>query len=87
MISPSVTLLTVSFLLLPFLSKPSLLSKYQSLDGSSNNLVHPSWGQSKQPFSRSFAADYTDNVQQVKQAGRPTPRDISNRLAAGDSAE
>jgi hypothetical protein len=77
----------LSFLLFHSLTKLSLLPKYQSLDGSSNNLKQPSWGQSKQPFSRSFATDYSDNVQQVNQAGRPTPREISNRLASGESPD
>jgi hypothetical protein len=37
-------------------------SKYRSLDGSCNNLVHPSWGQHNTIFQRLLPADYENGA-------------------------
>ena len=42
--------------------------QYRSLDGSCNNLQHPFWGASTEPFRRLLPAEYEDELSQPKPA-------------------
>ncbi|WP_245601557.1 peroxidase family protein [Hamadaea tsunoensis] len=61
-------------------SSPSILGRLpiESLDGSGNNRVHPSWGQAGQAYPRVTAARYADG-RSAPVAG-PDVRFISNRV-------
>ena len=50
----------------------------QSLSGSGNNVVNPTWGQSNRPYARVAAARYADGISQP--VAGPNTRLISNRL-------
>ncbi len=50
----------------------------ESLDGSGNNVNHPTWGQSNLAYARVGPAKYTDGIGQP--FGGPNPRQISNRV-------
>jgi peroxidase len=50
----------------------------RSLDGSANNLAHPTWGQAGVPYLRVATADYADGIS--KPAGGPPTRYVSNRI-------
>ncbi len=50
----------------------------RTLDGSQNNLAHPSWGQAGTPYRRIAPARYADGV--AAQAAGPSPRYVSNRV-------
>ncbi len=50
----------------------------ESLDGSGNNVNHPSWGQANLAYARVGPARYTDGIGQP--FGGPNPRQISNRV-------
>ena len=49
----------------------------ENLDGSSNNVAHPDWGQSGRPYLRVAAARYADGRSQP--VGGPNTRYLSNR--------
>ena len=59
-------------------ARPPLSVVVRSLDGSANNLAHPSWGQAGTPYIRAAPAAYADSTS--AQAGGPNPRYISNRI-------
>jgi hypothetical protein len=50
----------------------------ESLDGSSNNLANPTWGQAGRPYARVGTAHYADGV--GRPVSGPNPRYISNRI-------
>jgi len=50
----------------------------RSLDGSGNNLIHPTWGQAGTPYLRVAPAHYADGISQI--AAGPSPRYVSNRI-------
>jgi hypothetical protein len=50
----------------------------RSLDGSGNNLAHPSWGQVGRPYARVTPAAYADGV--AKPLADPPARRLSNRV-------
>lgn len=50
----------------------------RSLDGSANNLAHPTWGQSDVPYRRIAPARYADAI--GVPAGGPPARFVSNRV-------
>ena len=50
----------------------------ESLDGSGNNLSHPTWGQAGLAYNRVGPADYADGVGQP--VSGPNPRQVSNRI-------
>ncbi|WP_053227848.1 peroxidase family protein [Solirubrobacter soli] len=50
----------------------------RSLDGSSNNLAHPSWGQVGRPYARVTPAVYADGI--AKPLAGPPSRALSNRV-------
>jgi hypothetical protein len=57
---------------------PKLSFEARSLNGSGNNLVHPSWGEAGQQYLRLGAARYADGI--GAQVGGPNARYVSNRV-------
>jgi hypothetical protein len=54
------------------------VSKWRSLDGSSNNLAHPTWGRIGTPYLRVTQAAYADGIAAMEKG--PPARYISNRI-------
>jgi hypothetical protein len=50
----------------------------RTLDGSNNNLTHPTWGEAGTPYARVAPANYADGI--AKMVAGPSPRYISNRI-------
>jgi Animal haem peroxidase len=50
----------------------------RTLDGSNNNLTHPTWGQAGTQYARVAPANYADGIGQM--VAGPSPRYISNRI-------
>ena len=50
----------------------------RSLDGTANNLAHPSWGEVGSPYQRLTAPRYADGIGTMVVG--PNPRDVSNRV-------
>ena len=53
----------------------------QTIDGTGNNLAHPTWGSASVDFLRTAAADYADGISTPGGTNRPDARTISNLLA------
>src|SRR5438552_6239476 len=62
-------------------------SPVRSIDGSGNNLAHPTWGADNTDFLRVAPAQYADGVSAPAGAGRPSARAISNAIAAQGDAD
>jgi len=56
-------------------------SSFESLDGTGNNLFHPTWGVAGTDLLRRAAAQYADGASSPAGAGRPDARTISNTVA------
>ncbi|MBI3821747.1 MAG: carboxypeptidase regulatory-like domain-containing protein [Planctomycetes bacterium] len=54
----------------------------ESLDGTGNNLAHPTWGSDNADLLRIAPAAYTDGISSPAGANRPSARVISNTVAA-----
>jgi hypothetical protein len=54
----------------------------RSIDGTGNNLLHPQWGSTGEALIRLVAAQYADGIAAPAGADRPSPREISNTIAA-----
>lgn len=54
----------------------------RTIDGTSNNLIHPEWGSTEEPMLRLAPPAYSDGVGSPAGADRPSPRAISNAVAA-----
>ena len=54
----------------------------QSIDGTGNNLTHPEWGSTGEPFLRVSSAAYGDGLASLSGADRPGERLISNQIFA-----
>ncbi|MBO0844194.1 MAG: peroxidase family protein [Nocardioides sp.] len=50
----------------------------RTLDGSGNNVAHPTWGQAGTQFSRVGSPNYADGIGQM--VSGPSPRYLSNRI-------
>ena len=50
----------------------------RTLDGSGNNVSHPTWGQAGTQYSRIAAPNYADGIGRM--VGGPSPRYVSNRI-------
>lgn len=59
---------------------------FRTIDGSGNNVGHPDWGASATPMRRVMGADYADGVSAPAGPSRPSPRLISNTVAAQSSS-
>jgi hypothetical protein len=55
-----------------------LSSDYRSIDGSGNNLAHPTWGTVGEGLRRFAAPAYGDGISTPAGASRPSAREISN---------
>ena len=53
----------------------------ESLDGSGNNVNHPTWGKAGTPYLRVAAPNYADGI--AKPVDGPNPRYISNEPGVG----
>ena len=58
---------------------PPALLLIRSLDGSSNNLQHPTWGEAGVPYRRVAPANYADGRSQQLTPAKPD-RYVSNRI-------
>lgn len=56
--------------------KPTVHSKYRSIDGRGNNLKNPDWGASDTPFSRYTSNNYEDGIYAIKKS--VTKSDLPN---------
>lgn len=54
----------------------------RTVDGSGNNLENPDWGAAESHFIRLLSNGYADGLSQPNEEGRPSPRAVSNALAA-----
>ncbi len=61
---------------------PSLLPDFRSIDGSGNNLLHQQWGAAGTELARVVDEAYEDGIGQPAGLDRPSPRLISNLVAA-----
>jgi len=59
-----------------------LPAEFRSADGSANNQANSAWGTPDRPFRRLATAAYADGVSAPAGATRPSPRVISNAVAA-----
>jgi hypothetical protein len=57
----------------------------ESLDGSGNNIDHPTWGAANQPYAREGTAHYADGIGQPIDG--PNARFISNRVMEDNSLD
>ncbi|MFC1758665.1 peroxidase family protein [Planctomycetota bacterium] len=73
-------LLLLAFLLVSFVRTSN--ADNRSIDGIGNNLSHPTWGAAGTQLGRIADADYSDGISSLAGAGRPSPRQISNLVAA-----
>jgi hypothetical protein len=62
-----------------------LLSPYRSIDGTGNNRASPEWGSAGTDLLRVAPAAYADGASTLAGADRPSPRAISNGIAAQGS--
>lgn len=56
-------------------------SPFRPIDGSGNNLAHPTWGQAGTAFLRVAPDQYGDGVSTPAGAERPSAREVSNTIA------
>jgi hypothetical protein len=59
----------------------------RSIDGSSNNLAHPTWGADDTDFLRVAPAQYADGVSAPAGASRPSARQVSDTVSAQGDAD
>ncbi|MGO9488136.1 MAG: peroxidase family protein [Solirubrobacteraceae bacterium] len=59
-------------------ASPPVSFEVPSLNGTGNNLAHPSWGAAGTPYQRLAPANYADGVGAM--VGGPNPRYVSNRV-------
>lgn len=63
------------------------LSARYSVDGTGNNVSHPSWGATGSTLLRIAPARYADGISSPAGATRPSARVVSNALSAQDTSE
>lgn len=63
---------------------PTMPAPVRTFDGTSNNLATPELGSTNEQLLRVAAAEYADGISTMGGIDRPSPRDISNLLAAQD---
>jgi peroxidase len=57
-------------------------SEPRTIDGTNNNLQNPDWGSAQSQLNRQVDPDYEDGIEQPSEYTRPSPREISNIVAA-----
>jgi len=65
----------------------NLPSEFRSIDGTGNNVTHPEWGSTEQPFLRFAPLGYADGVSTPAGPTRPSARAISNALCAASGTK
>ncbi len=76
---PKIVLAVILLMLCtPSAASPKVLSNWRTLDGSQNNVPHPTWGQAGTPYVRVTAANNADAVGSM--VAGPSPRYVSNRI-------
>ena len=58
----------------------SLRAENRSIDGTGNNLAHPTWGSAGSNFARVARAAYVDGISVPDIFGRPNPQAVSNAV-------
>jgi len=58
------------------------LADVRAIDGSGNNVVHPEWGSAGESLLRPEPAAYEDGISAPPTTGLPSPREVSNAVAA-----
>src|SRR5262249_24069937 len=59
-----------------------LTAVFRRIDGTGNNVANPDWGSANTALLRIAPAAYTDGISSLAGQNRPSPRDISNVVAA-----
>ena len=59
-----------------------LSAVFRTIDGSGNNVANPDWGAANTDLLRIAPATYSDGVSAMAGLDRPSPREISNAVAA-----
>jgi hypothetical protein len=59
-----------------------LSAVFRTIDGTGNNLANPDWGAANTDLLRIAPAAYSDGISAMGGADRPSPREISNAVAA-----
>lgn len=54
----------------------------RTIDGTKNNVQNPEWGSAESQLDRQIASDYEDGIKKPSEYNRPSPRYISNMVAA-----
>jgi hypothetical protein len=54
----------------------------RTIDGTANNPVHPDWGSANTDLMRIASPAYSDGISAMAWTSRPSPREISNAVAA-----
>lgn len=79
---------TVTHIALNECSQSCAIDKYHTIDGKCNNLQHPDWGSSYQPFYRLLPSGYQDGVDMLRGRGLiggvdlPTAIQVSQEILA-----
>ncbi len=60
----------------------SIYGENRTIDGAGNNVSNPTWGAANTPLLRLAPADYEDGISAPAGNDRPSPRLVSNTLAA-----
>jgi len=63
---------------MPSSASPFARGAWRSLDGSENNVLHPTWGEAGAPYLRVAAPNYADGL--ASMVAGPAPRSVSNRI-------
>lgn len=69
-----------SVILLTLICAVSQAQENRSITGYGTNLQNPEWGATHAPLLHSTTRNYTDGMQGMDEAGRPSPRTVSNQL-------
>ena len=67
-------------------SRCLLSGVYRTIDGTGNNLANPDWGAANTDLLRIAPAAFGDGISDMAGANRPSPREISNAVAAQTDA-
>ena len=58
----------------------NMTNAYRTIDGTDNNPLDPTLGQSKDQLLQAFDSDYSDGISSLAGDDRPSPREISNEI-------
>ncbi len=77
-------LLLIAFAALTAVAQTTDVQNYRTIDGSYNNPDNPDWGAAGAHLRQFTGVGYANFIDEPAGAGRPNPREISNRLFAQD---